>query len=272
MSAEKSETQAEVRVTVLQWAASIEPSSNRERLSGIADVAADSDLVVLPEVFARDFGSPGDPLGPHAEPLDGPFVTALREQAAAGDVTIVAGMLEVSEDPQRPWNTLACAHPDGALSTYRKVHLYDSFGFKESDVMGAGDIVPTVVDIRGLRVGLMTCYDLRFPEMGRALVDAGAEAILVPSAWLAGEHKAHHWRTLLTARAIEDLCWVVGAGQPEPRYTGRSAVVDPWGRVVAEAGPDEQHLSAVLRAEEVTAARRTNPSLANRRMSWVAPA
>ena len=264
-------TAPELRVTVLQWAASIEPARNRERLAEVAPVAEQSDLVVLPEVFARDFGSPGDPLGPHAEPLDGPFVTALREQAAAGDVTIVAGMLEVSEDPQRPWNTLACARPDGTLTTYRKVHLYDSFGFKESDVMGAGPIAPTVVEVGGIQVGLMTCYDLRFPEMGRALVDAGAEAIVVPAAWVAGEHKAHHWRTLLTARAIEDLCWVVGAGQPEPRYTGRSVVVDPWGRVVAEAGAEEQTISAVLRLEEVRAARRTNPSLANRRMSWVAP-
>ena len=265
-------TASELRVTVLQWAASIDRDRNRARLSEIARVADDSDLIVLPEVFARDFGTAGDPLGPHAEPLDGPFVTALREQAAAGEVTVVAGMLEISEDPERPWNTLACAHPDGRLTTYRKVHLYDSFGFKESDVMGAGPIAPTVVEIGGAQVGLMTCYDLRFPEMGRALVDAGAEVIVVPAAWVAGEHKAHHWRTLLTARAIEDVCWVVGAGQPEPRYTGRSVVVDPWGRAVAEAGADEQQLSAVLRLEDVTAARRTNPSLANRRMRWVASA
>ncbi|QWC86454.1 carbon-nitrogen hydrolase family protein [Nocardioidaceae bacterium] len=261
---------ADLRVTVLQWAASTDPGANRSRLAELQALAADTDLIVLPEVFARDFGSPGDPLGPHAEPLDGPFVTALRELAAAGEVTIVAGMLEVSEDPERPWNTLACVHPDGSLDTYRKVHLYDSFGFKESEVMGAGEVLPSVVDVRGVPVGLMTCYDLRFPEMGRALVDAGAEVLVAPAAWVAGEHKPHHWRTLLTARAIEDVCWVVGAGQPEPRYTGRSLVVDPWGRAVAEAGPDEEVLRAVISPGAVAEARRTNPSLANRRMGWMA--
>jgi predicted amidohydrolase len=111
----------------------------------------------------------------------------------------------------------------------------------------------------------MTCYDLRFPELARELVAAGAEALVVPSAWVAGERKLEHWRTLLRARAIENVCYVVAAGQPAPRYTGHSMVVDPYGDVLAEAGDDEESVTATLEPAVLAEARETNPSLANRR-------
>ena len=112
----------------------------------------------------------------------------------------------------------------------------------------------------------MTCYDLRFPELARALVDAGAEVIVVPSAWLPGERKVDHWRTLLAARAIENTCFVVAAAQPEPRYCGHSLVLGPLGQVLAEAGGGEESLTATLDRDDLLGARRTNPSLANRRL------
>ena len=113
----------------------------------------------------------------------------------------------------------------------------------------------------------MTCYDLRFPELARALVDAGAEVLVVPAAWVAGPHKVDHWRTLVRARAIENTVFVVAAGQPGPRYTGHSLVVDPLGDVLAEAGEGAAvaHRDAGARRPSTTA-RRTNPSLANRRL------
>ncbi len=260
-----------LRVVLLQRASALDPADNRAALAAVDEAAAGpdgADLVVLPEAFARDFGERGSDLAPYAERLDGPFVTALRERAVAARTTVVAGMFEVSDDdPAKPWNTLACVGPDGTLTTYRKIHLYDSFGHRESDVLSAGAPTPVVVDVAGLQVGLMTCYDLRFPEMTRALVDAGAELVVVPSAWVAGEGKLHHWRTLLTARAIENVCWVAAAAQPAPRYTGHSLVVDPLGRVPAEAGEgDGEAVRAVVRRSDLEAARRTNPSLANRRL------
>jgi predicted amidohydrolase len=112
----------------------------------------------------------------------------------------------------------------------------------------------------------MTCYDLRFPELARTLVERGAEALVVPAAWVAGERKVEHWRTLLRARAIENTVWVVGVGQPGPRYTGHSLVVAPDGDIVAEAGDDEAVIDAVIDRAAVADVRRTNPSLANRRM------
>jgi predicted amidohydrolase len=174
-------------------------------------------------------------------------------------------MFETAEDRARPLNTLALGH-DGGLTAYRKIHLYDSFGYHESRTISPGPVEPTVVDLHGFPVGLMTCYDLRFPELTRSLAEQGAEAVVVPAAWVAGNRKVEHWRTLLRARAIENTVWMVGVGQPGPRYTGHSLVVAPDGDVVVEAGEDEAVLDAVLDREAVAAVRRTNPSLANRRM------
>ncbi|MEO6604841.1 MAG: nitrilase-related carbon-nitrogen hydrolase, partial [Aeromicrobium sp.] len=166
-----------------------------------------------------------------------------------------------------PFNTLVVVGPDGLTATYRKIHLYDSFGYRESDRLSAGEIEPVVVEIAGRPVGLMTCYDLRFPEHARALIDAGAELLVIPAAWVAGEHKLHHWRTLLTARAIENTVHVVAAAQGGDRYTGHSVAIDAWGSIVVEAEDAPAILQAVLEADDVTRARDVNPSLANRRIT-----
>ena len=259
-------TTEHLRVSVVQTEASLDPAQNRNRLDEAGQLADASDLVVFPEAFARDFGKPGSDLAPYAEPLDGPFVTRLREVSARNDVAVVAGMFEQNpDDASRPYNTLVLADR-GRLVSYRKIHLYDSFGYRESDKLSPGTPEPVVADVRGFPVGLMTCYDLRFPELGRALVSAGAEVLVVPAAWVAGERKAAHWTTLLRARAIENLVYVVGAAQCGPRYTGLSTVVSPHGDVLVQAGGEETALLAVLDRAEIADARAGNPSLANRRL------
>ena len=256
-------------VALVQEPAGLDPAANRARLDEL--VPHGPDLVVLPEAFARDFGTPGEPLGPYAEPLDGPFVAEVERVARDRGTTIVAGMLERSEDSEgprtdaaSPYNTLVVR--GGAEASYRKIHLYDSFGYRESDVLAAGPLTPTLVEIAGVPVGLMTCYDLRFPELARRLVEAGAELLVVPAAWVAGERKVEHWRTLLRARAIENTVFVAACGQPAPRYCGHSMVIDPLGDVIAEAGPDAAVISATLSRSALVEARRVNPSLANRRL------
>ena len=251
----------QLRVRVHQWASGLDPDDNRARL---AEVAPGADLVVLPEAFARDFGQAGSDVSGAAEPVDGPFGRELARVADATSTTVVAGMFEVSEDPTRPYNTLLVR--GASRAAYRKIHLYDSFGYRESDRLTGGAPEPVVVDVAGWQVGLMTCYDLRFPELARRLVDLGAEVVVVPAAWLPGERKVEHWRTLLAARAIENTCFVVGAGQPEPRYSGHSAVFGPLGETLAAADGAEETLEVTLVREDLLAARRTNPSLANRRL------
>lgn len=258
-----------LRLALVQAASALDPETNRAAVTELAAAhAADTDLLVLPEAFARDFGEAGSDVSPFAEPLDGPFASAVSAAAAAGSTTVVAGMFEQGPTPERPFNTLLVR--GGAEASYRKVHLYDSFGYRESDRLTAGPIEPVVVEVAGWQVGLMTCYDLRFPELARALVDRGAEVIVVPAAWVAGPRKVHHWRTLLTARAIENTVYVAAVGQPAPRYCGHSLVVDPFGEVVAEAGPGTPEAPEVIRATAersvLDEARRVNPSLRNRRM------
>ena len=256
----------QIHVRLVQRAAGLDPAQNLAALEEeVASVPSETDLVVLPEAFARDFGEPGSDLAPFAEPLDGPFTQGLQHASKTSGAAWLAGMFETAEDPARPLNTLVLAEDD-QLTTYRKIHLYDSFGEKESDTISPGEVKPAVVVVRGFPLGLMTCYDLRFPELARALVKQGAEALVVPAAWVAGERKVEHWRTLLRARAIENTVWVIGVGQPAPRYTGHSIVVAPDGDVVAEAGDDEEVLEAVLDRRAVADVRLANPSLMNRRM------
>jgi predicted amidohydrolase len=248
-------------VAVIQHASDLDPAHNRVALSELTP--AGTDLVVFPEAAARDFGSPGSDVSEYAEDVDGPFGTTLSAVAAERGSTLLAGMFERSEDPGRPYNTLLMR--GAARAAYRKIHLYDSFGYRESDRIVGGDWQPVVVELGGIRVGLMTCYDLRFPELARELVAAGAEALVVPAAWVAGERKVDHWRTLVRARAIENVCYVVAAAQPAPRYSGHSMIVDPLGDVLAEAGDGEESIASELDPEVVAEARETNPSLANRR-------
>ncbi|CAN5128026.1 carbon-nitrogen hydrolase family protein [soil metagenome] len=257
-------------VCLVQKASGLDPVENRAALDIVLDLGSGrpkTDLVVFPEVFARDFGKPGSDVAPYAESLDGPFVDRLTQLAHVADLTVVAGMFERSADPERPYNTLVAVAPDGLAASYRKIHLYDSFGYRESDRLLAGALEPVVLEVGGFWVGLMTCYDLRFPELARALVERSAEILVVPAAWVAGERKVAHWRTLVIARAVENTVYVAAVGQPGPRYTGHSMVVAPSGEVLVEldADADEVACSGLSRGllDEV---RGTNPSLANRRM------
>lgn len=231
----------------------------------LATVADGTELVVFPEATMHDFGAADHDLAAIAEPLDGPFVTMLCDAARRLSATIIAGMFESTDTV--PFNTLVVAGPDGHLqSVYRKVHLYDSFGYRESDRLAAGDITPVTIAVNGHTLGLMTCYDLRFPEFARALIDAGAEAFVIPAAWVAGPLKQDHWVTLCRARAIENTAAVVAAAQGGDRYSGHSLATDAMGQILAEAASEAELLTVDIDFDEVAQARTTNPSLANRRM------
>lgn len=251
-----------MHVALVQVASSLDPAVNR---AGLAELCPENaDLVVFPEAFARDFGQPGTSVSAFAEPLEGAFATEVARVADERGTTIVAGMFETSTDPGRPFNTLVVR---GAVAaSYRKIHPYDSFGYRESEHLMPGPIEPVTFALDPFTIGLMTCYDLRFPELARRLVDRGADVLVVPSAWVAGPRKVDHWLTLARARAIENTVYVLAVGQCGPRYTGHSAVIDPLGDVVVESGLEAEVLRATLDPERVRSARETNPSLANRRL------
>ncbi|OLT55350.1 carbon-nitrogen hydrolase family protein [Cellulosimicrobium sp. CUA-896] len=257
-----------MRVTIGQVEVSADHAANLVAVGAVFRDAArvGTDLLVLPE-YAAAFDPHGT--GPeNAEPLDGPFVTTLRRLARQHGVAAVAGTLLPGSDPARAVNAVVGVDADGGLvGVYRKVHLYDAFGHRESERLEPGDPAapPLVLDVGGLTFGVMTCYDLRFPESARRLVDAGADVLVVPAAWAAGPLKADHWRTLARARAIENTAVVLAVGQAGRGVTGRSLLVGPDGQVGIELGERAELRTADLDPAALAAVREQNPSLANRR-------
>lgn len=238
-------------------------AANRAAASAAIEDArsAGADLVVLPE-YASAF-DPRGVAGDLAEPITGEFVGALA--SASRGLAVLAGTMLPAPDG-RALNTVVALADGRLLGSYAKVHLYDAFGVRESDrlVPGPADAPPLVLDLAGLRIGVLTCYDLRFPESARRLVDAGAQVLVVPAAWAAGEHKADHWLTLLRSRAIENTAYVLGAAMRGPGVVGDPVAIDPWGVVVA-GGPGLDVVDVDLDPAVVDQVRTVNPSLANRR-------
>jgi len=269
-----------VRVAVAQFAAGRDPAGNRKRVAELIRRAADggADLVVLPEASMYPFGGPEEDLAAVAEPVDGPFGEAVAAAAADAGLVAVAGMFESVPGERRVTNTVVAAGPAGPIGHYRKLHLYDALGWRESDRVRPADLDPAdpgaallTFPVGELTVGVLTCYDLRFPEMSRVLVDAGATLLALPAAWVAGPLKEAHWLTLVTARAIENTCYVAAAGQAPRDYSGQSVVVDPMGVPLARLGETDGAVAvAEVGAERVAEVREALPVLANRRYGIVA--
>ncbi|TFB57351.1 carbon-nitrogen hydrolase family protein [Cryobacterium sp. TMT2-17-1] len=264
---------AALGVAVAQFAPGREPAVNLAAMRALAETAVGrgARLVVFPEYSSFFEPVLGPSFAAAAEPVDGPFVAALAALAVELGVHVVAGMLEATDDPSRFFNTLVAVDPAGELvAKYRKLHLYDAFGDRESDWVRPGAVEePETFEVAGLRVGLQTCYDIRFPEVTRRLVDAGAELVLVPAEWVRGPLKEQHWRTLLTARALENTVYVAAADHAPPVGVGNSMVVDPMGVELVTIGETTDVAVAWVLSERLTAVRARNPSLALRRFAVV---
>lgn len=254
-----------MRVHVVQVGyADAEPLEARTaRVADLVRAQVGADLVVLPELWPNG-GFSYATWQQSAEPLDGPVVTALRAATRDLGATVHLGSFVERSSAGRLFNTSVLLGPDGrVLATYRKLHLF-GFGAGEPELMAPGD-EPVVHG----RLGLATCYDLRFPELFRALLDAGAEVVLVPAAWPA--KRIEHWRLLARARAVENQSFVVACNTAGTHagvlMGGCSLVVDPWGEVLAEADPDrEQVLTVDCDDTLVTRTRAAFPVLADRRL------
>lgn len=264
---------ATVVIAVAQFAPGADGDANIAEIRRLTGRAADrgARLVVFPE-YSSGFVDPfDDTLVRHAQRTDGAFVAALARVAAEHGVHIVAGMLEAVADDHRVHNTLVAVDGEGLRARYRKLHLYDAFGQRESDWIVPGAVeTPQTFVVDGIRCGMQTCYDVRFPEVSRALADAGADVAVIPAQWVRGPLKEHHWRTLLTARAIENTMYVAAADHVPPKGIGCSLILDPEGVVLAGLGIVPDVATAVVRRADIARVRRTNPALALRRFT-VAP-
>ncbi|HYI58004.1 MAG TPA: carbon-nitrogen hydrolase family protein [Microlunatus sp.] len=263
-----------MRIALAQFVSGPDPAANLDLVADHARRAGErgADLLLCPEATMRCFGLP---LGEIAEPVDGPWGRRLTEIAVQHELVIAAGMFTPADDG-RVRNTLRIVGA-GVDTSYDKIHLFDAFGFAESDTVAPG-AEPLVVQIGGVSVGFTICYDVRFPGLFTALADRGAQLICVTASWGAGPTKIEQWELLVRARALDSTCFVAGVGQADPATigteprgnaptgVGHSLVVSPSGGILASLDAAPDLLIIDLDPAEVETVRRAIPVLANRRV------
>ncbi|MEJ2261482.1 MAG: nitrilase-related carbon-nitrogen hydrolase [Nitrosopumilaceae archaeon] len=179
---------------------------------------------------------------------------------------MVGSFYEKSSKKDRVYDTSFVVDKSGkVISTYRKIHLYDALGFRESAKMTSGSKIAKPVKTSIGKLGMMICYDLRFPEMSRSLAVAGSEILVAPSAWVKGEMKEEHWLTINKTRAIENGCYVVAPDQVGNIYCGRSVIVDPYGKVLVDMKKKQGIAYADIDLKKIKQTRKVLPLLKNRR-------
>lgn len=259
--------QPDLTIAMAQLKTTPQPAENLAKAETAVHqaVSRGADILVFPEMF-MGLPTPKYPPAKIAVTDGGAFLKGLKSLATQAALTISAGCWEVGPDHGRAYNTVYTISPQGrTLAAYRKTHLFDALSVRESDTMAPGHALPPVVEISGIRVGLAICYDLRFPELFRYLAGQGAQLVIVPSAWYQGPMKEDHWLTLLRARAIENTFYVAGCGLIGPSFCGRSALFDPFGVPLANAGEEEELLMGEVNAGRIDGVRRKLPCLQNRR-------
>lgn len=270
-----------MRIALAQILSGVEPDANLDLVREHARRAKDAgaELVVFPEATMASFARRSADV---AQPLDGPWAHGVREVARDVGIAVVVGMFTPATDG-RARNTLLVVDAEGAVTaTYDKIHLFDAWGFQESKHMTAGD-TPVLVTLGGIRFGLATCYDVRFPELFKHLAQADAEVILVPTSWANGPGKAEQFRALCVARALDTTCFIVAPGQADPASAGvevkkgsptgvgHSVVVSPLGEVLAEAGAAPELVVVDVDPGTLAGARERLPVLKTSRFTILAP-
>ena len=204
-----------------------------------------------------------------AEKMDGNFVSTLSYSAKQNKINVIATIYEISNTNNRNhkvFDTAIIINDLGKLkSVYRKVHLYDALGFKESKKLVAGSIIERPTRTSVGNVGLLICYDMRFPEISRILTVNGANILASPSAWVAGVMKQEHWEIMVKARAIENGVYVIAPNQVGNIYCGHSMVIDPFGSTLVDMGNREGIEIIDIDSSRIDTIRRTLPLLMNRR-------
>ena len=255
-----------ITVSVLQLRARTSKEESSKAVLSLASMAR-GDIIVLPEYAMVDpTGIAPQDLYSASEPIEGGWVSTLRRIAREKGSCIVGTLFERTDKPPLVYNTVVLIDERGDIAgVYRKTHLFDALGYRESEKMLPGEELFSPVDLCGARVGVAVCFELRYPEVFRLQALRGAEVFIVPSAWYRGPAKEETYKFLAQARAHENVSYLVGAVLAGERFTGRSIVVDPYGLVRAQAGFGEELLEYKLDPELLERARRDLPLLSLRR-------
>lgn len=258
------------KAAVVQIQSSTEKTENlRAALDLIKEARSrGAELIAFPE-FLMAFSpasQSAEELSQIAETTEGEFVSALRDAAKAIGIAVLATIYEPAPVANRVYDSAVWIDALGNIaSVYRKLHLYDAFGFKESDKFYPGAVVAPPVPLGQCQFGVMICYDLRFPEMARMLALEDANVLAAPSGWVQGDLKVEHWQTMIKARALENGCYILAPDQTGNIYIGHSMIVDPLGRTVVDLGTNEGLEVVELDLDLVRETREKLPLLQNRR-------
>lgn len=260
-----------MKAAIIQFCAHQDKQKNLKKILNYISKAAQNGaaLCAFPEfmMFYTTSEQSAKELSEQAETMQGNFVTTIASAAQKNNIQIVGTIYEKNKIKNRVYDTSFVIDKSGKiLSTYRKIHLYDALGFKESSKLTPGSkIIPPIKTDIG-KLGMLLCYDLRFPEMSRSLATSGSEILIAPSAWVQGPHKEEHWITINKTRAIENGCYVIAPDQVGNIYCGRSLIVDPYGKIILDMKKKEGIGFADISLDLVKKTRVSLPLLKNRRI------
>ena len=259
-----------MKAGIIQFKASPNKNENLIKIISYITKAASKNatLCAFPEfmMFYTDSSQTPKQLANLAETIDGNFISMIAKTAKENHIQVVGSFYEKSRKKDRVYDTSFIINTSGKIiSTYRKIHLYDALGFRESDKMMPGSKIAKPVKTSLGKTGMMICYDLRFPEMSRSLAIAGSEILIAPSAWVKGNMKEEHWITINKTRAIENGCYVIAPDQVGNIYCGRSLVVDPYGKIILDMKKKQGIDFVNIDLDKVKQTRKILPLLKNRR-------
>jgi len=259
-----------MKAAVVQFKASTSKEENLIKIISYIKKAAlkNAKLCAFPEfmMFYTKSTQTSHQLADLSETINGNFITTIAKTAQVNHIQVIGSFYEKSRKKNRVYDTSFIINSSGKIiSTYRKIHLYDALGFKESNKMISGSKIAKPVRTSLGKIGMMICYDLRFPEMSRSLAAAGSEILVVPSAWVKGKMKEEHWITLNKTRAIENGCYVIAPDQVGNIYCGRSLVVDPYGKILLDMKKKQGINYVTIDLNKVIQIRKILPLLKNRR-------
>ena len=258
------------KIALVQFKASTEKKKNLPKILDYIKQASKNraDMCTFPEymMFYTPSTQSAKQLAQQAETINGEFVSLIAKCAKENSISVLGTMYEKSRKKDRVYDTSFIIDKNGkVIGKYRKIHLYDALGFKESSKMSPGSLIPMPTKTSIGKLGMMICYDLRFPEMSRTLASAGTEILVAPSAWVNGPMKEEHWLTLNKSRAIENGCYVIAPDHLGHVYAGRSLAVDPYGRILLDMKKRQGIGYVNISLENVHDTRRKLPLLKNRR-------
>ena len=259
-----------MKVAVVQFKASTNKDENLKKIISYVEKAASKNatLCAFPEfmMLYTKSSQTSKELASLSETIKGNFISGISKAAKENHIQVVGSFYEKSSKKNRVYDTSFVINNLGkVVSTYRKIHLYDALGFKESNKMMPGSKIAKPVTTSIGKIGMMICYDLRFPEMSRALAVAGSEVLIAPSAWVKGPMKEEHWITINKTRAIENGCYVIAPDQVGNIYCGRSLVVDPYGKILLDMKKKQGIGFVDVDLKKVKQTRKILPLLKNRR-------